>query len=226
MATRVKSKEIQVQKPAQSLQAFQQKLNSGEDLQTGILRPVLITAGGVVALVILYFGFQGWRSAAIERYESGMAQLQVEVQGDGSAPVTPQDLEQRMRERLPRLQALVAGAPGARKAEARAVLASWQLQLDGKSAIVEEGKGPWAALRQAQRHIAMGQGKEATAVLARLRKDADPDEAWSALYWTTLLDADRLLGDRAQALKDVADYKARFRDKADQDTMDRLLKGI
>jgi hypothetical protein len=227
MATQPKSKEIQVQKPAQSLQAFQKKLSTGEDLQTGILKPILITAGAAVVVLLAIFGFMAHRARVVERYEATMGQILADVNGDPLSQAPGTDVEKHMRENLPRLQALVQHAPGSRKAAAASLLAAWQLELDGKTAVVQAPPdGPWASLRLAQRQVNLAQGKEALATLAPLRHKAGPDEAWASLYWTTLLQVDELQGNRDQAWKDFAEYKARFKEKADLAAMERTLAGI
>jgi len=226
MAANIKSKEIQVQKPAQSLQAFQAKIASGEDIQAGLLKPVLIAAGSVLAIALLVFGITTWRSNAVEKHESALAAMLLEVQGDGQTPVTPADTEKRMRERLPRLEALAAKAPSSCKHTTQGVLNAWRLELDGKASGVTTGSDPWSKLRLAQRQIVLGKGQEALAILTPLRSSAVPSEAWAGLYWSTLLDARRLQGDRDSAWKDLAEYKSRFRDEADTTSMERLIAGI
>jgi len=225
MVTHHKDKVIQVQKPAQSLQAFQQKVASGEDLRVGYLKPILMVAGIAVVAVSAYFGFRAVRSNSQEKYQTSLADLQLEVAGTDAAPATPQEMEQRMRERLPRLEALARSAPGDEKAVAEGLLATWRLQLGDKSAAPVPAAGVWGQLRLAQKQVAMGRAQDATATLAGLRKGADPDQAWSGLFWNTLLDADRLQGDRNQAWKDLAEYKARFKEQADP-ALDRLLSGV
>lgn len=225
MVTHSKNKIIQVQKPAQSLQAFQKKVASGEDVQTGLLRPMLITAGVVLGLGVAVFGFRSWRASVVEKYEAELAALEIDVTGDPMAPAPPADLEKRMRDKLPQLEALVGRAPGAEKAAAEGLLASWKLQLDGKGGVPAVQDDAWGKLRLAQKQVAMGQGAEALATLGGLRKDADPGKAWSSVFWTTLMDANRLQGDRAQALKDLGDYKARFKTQADP-AVERMVQGV
>ncbi len=225
MVSPSKNKVIQVQKPAQSLQAFQKKVASGDDIQTGLLRPMLIGAGIVLGLGVAVFGYRSWRASVVERYESEMATLQLDVTGTSQEPVPAAEIEKRMREKLPQLEALVQRAPGSEKDAAQGLLASWKLQLDGTGGVNAVQDDAWGKLRLAQKQIALGQGKEAATTLASLRKKADPDQAWASVYWSTLLDADRLLGDRAQALKDFADYKARFKNQADP-AVERMLQGV
>ena len=225
MVSTSKNKVIQVQKPAQSLQAFQKKVASGDDIQTGILRPMLYTAGGLVVLGVAVFGFRSWRASVLERHEAERASIELEVEGDPTQPATPAELEKRMREKLPQLEALARKAPGSGKAETEGLLASWKLQLDGKGGIAPTTDDVWGKLRLAQKQVAMGQAPEAFATLASLRKAAEPDQAWANIFWSTLLDADRLKGDRAQALKDVAEYKARFKTLADP-AVERMLQGV
>ena len=225
MVSHSKNKVIQVQKPAQSLQAFQKKVASGEDIQEGLLKPMLIGAGVVLGLGIIVFGFRSWRASVVERYESELATLELEVTGDATTPTPAAEVEKRMREKLPELEALVNRAPGAEKLSAEGLLASWKLQLDGKGGIPAVQNDAWGKLRLARKQVAMGQGPEALATLGGLRKEANPGKAWSSIFWSTLLDADRLQGDRAQALKDYADYKARFKTLADP-SLERMLQGV
>jgi len=226
MATNIKSKEIQVQKPAQSLQAFQAKLATGDDIQTGILKPVLFVAGSLILVAVMVFGFIAWRGRNIEKHEAALASLLIEVEGDGQAPVPAPEQEKRMRDRLSRLEALAASAPSASRATTQGILNTWRLELDGKASAIVSGTDTWAKLRLAQREIALGKGKEALAILDPLRKAATESEPWATLYWGTLLDARRLQGDRDGAWKDLAEYKSRFREKADTASMERLISGI
>ncbi|BDU75060.1 YfgM family protein [Mesoterricola sediminis] len=225
MVSSNKNKVIQVQKPAQSLQAFQKKVASEADVNTGILKPMLIGAGVVLGLGVAVFGFRGWRASVVERFEADLASLQLEVTGSPMEPVPAAEVEKRMREKLPQLETLVKGAPGSEKAVAEGVLASWKLQLDGKGGVAADLEDAWGRLRAAQKHLALGSADEALAALTPLRKDADPGKAWAPVFWTTLLDADRLKGDRAQALKDVADYKSRFKTQADP-AVEHMLQGV
>ncbi len=228
MASHYKDKVIQVQKPAQSLQAFQKKVASGEDVQVGVLKPLLIGAGILVAGATAFFVYRTMSAGSLEKHQTALADLQLEVTGDptGSGePVSPKDLEQRMRERLPRLEALAKSAPGGDRQATEGLLATWRLQLGDPNAALPAGKDAWAQLRLAQKQIALGQGQEAGATLAPMRKAADPDQAWAPIFWSTLLDADQLLGNRDQAWKDLAEYKTRFKAQADA-SLDRLLAGV
>ena len=227
MAANPKSKEIQVQKPAQSLQHFQAKVASGDDLDTGILQPVL-GAVAVVAIVGLgWFGFEAWRAQKLERHEAALAELLFKVEGDGATPVPPAELEQRYRANLPALEALAVSAPSSRRAIVQGMAASWKLQLEGKgNPLTPDLKNPWSRIREAQRLIAKGDAAGATTLLEPLRKQAEPQAPWGQLWWTPRVELHRLKGDRAEALKDVADYKARFKQDADGVQMDKLLQGI
>ncbi|HLO68333.1 MAG TPA: hypothetical protein VK188_15010 [Holophaga sp.] len=225
MVSSSKNKVIQVQKPAQSLQAFQQKVASGDDLNTGILKPMLIVAGVALGLGVVVFGYRSWRASVVEKFESELASLQLDVNGSPMMPTPAPEVEKRMREKLPALESLVKRAPGSERTTAEGVLAAWKLQLDGKGGVAGEQQDAWGKLRAAQKAVALGQADQALAALASLRKDADPGQAWAPVFWSTLLDADRLKGDRAQALKDVADYKSRFKTQADP-AVERMLQGV
>ena len=225
MVSHSKDRVIQVQKPAQSLQAFQKKVATGDDIRAGYLKPLLMGAGVLVVAFASYFGFKAVRASSLEKHQTALADLQIEVIGDQSVPATPQELEQRMRERLPRLEALARSAPHDDKAVTEGLLATWRLQLGEKATPPAAPADPWSKLRLAQKQVAMGQGKAAADTLATLRGKADPDQAWASVFWSTLLDADRLQGNRDQAWKDLADYKSRFKLQADPG-LDRLLAGV
>lgn len=225
MAANPKSKEIQVQKPAQSLQAFQRSLGQGEEVGAGLLKPVLLAAGLLLAGVLGFFGWQAWRSSALERHENAMAEVVQAVFGDGLAPVAPSEIEKRMREQLPLLEGLVKRAPGPARSVAEGTLASWRLQLEGQGGLEATAGDPWSRLRLAHRQVALGQAQEADQTLRELRAEAQPDEPWASLYWTLLMDLHRLKGDRSEALKDFADYKNRYKERADP-VVERMLASI
>ena len=226
MARPTKPRVIQVQKPAQSLAHFQSKLGRDVQEDAGLLKPLLIGAGVVVACGLAVGGWQAYQGQRIEKHEATLALLQQAVDGDGITPLAPAEVEKRMRDRLPQLEALTASAPGSRKAIAQGVLNTWRLCLDGKSPLEPAETGPWGRIRMAERAIALGQAQEARAQLGPLRAKAQPGLPWSEAYWASVLDADRVAGDRAQAWKDLSEYKARFRGKSDTAAMDSLLQSI
>jgi hypothetical protein len=225
MSPSSRNKEIQVQRPAQSLAHFKSKVAGPEDAYTGIMKPLLAGAGILVLGLLAWGGIASIRSRAFERHEAALAELIHEVEGDGSAAAAP-DLEKKMRDRLPALEALARSAPSAQKVVTEGLLASWKLQLDGKATPVSQTDDPWGRLRQAQAALVLGKGDEAQKLLAPLRKEARPEEAWGSLYWSTTLEVDRLLGSRDQAWRDLAEYKQRFKDQADAAPLEQLLKGI
>jgi hypothetical protein len=226
MAANIKHKEIQVQKPAQSLQAFQAKLASGQDVQSTILKPVLISVGIVLVLALSIFGFMAWRSSVVEKFETALANIVQETKGTSQTPLPAAEEEKRMREALPKLEALAKTAPGSSKEIANAMIASWKLQLDSKGVVAPTVSDPWSRIRSAQRLIALGQGTEALSTLSPLRSSATPDQAWAEPFWNTMLEVRRLQGDREQAWKDFADYKERFKEKADTSSMEHVLSSI
>jgi len=226
MVVHGKDKVIQVQKPAQSLQAFQKKVAGGEDIQVGYLKPMVMAAGVLVVGFAAFYGFRAVRAASLEKHQAALAALQIEVMGaQATAEPTPQELEQRMRERLPRLEALAGSAPRDDRAVTGGLLATWRLELGEKAPAPPVPSDPWAKLRLAQKQVALGQAQEAAATLASLRASAGPDQAWAQVFWSTLLDNDRLQGNRDQAWKDLAEYKARFKQQADSG-LERLLAGV
>ncbi|HJW71887.1 MAG TPA: hypothetical protein VJ486_03450 [Geothrix sp.] len=226
MARPTKAREIQVQKPAQSLAHFQSKLGQGQEEDAGLLKPILIGFGALLAVGLIYGGWSAWRAQGIEKYEASLAALQLEVEGDGVTPVPASEMEKRMRERLPKLEALAATAPSSRKEDAVGLLNTWRLALDGKAALSAKTPDAWGRIRLAQRALALGQAQEARTQLEPLRAKALPAEPWAEAYWTSQVDVDRLTGDRAQALKDLAEYRARFKGRSDGAELERMLQSI
>ena len=221
-----KQREIQVQKPAQSLAHFQTKLGQAHVEEVGLLKPILIGAGVVVALGLIAGGWQAYRAQAVEKHEAALALLQEAVEGDGITPVAPAVAEQRMRERLPQLEALAKSAPASRRAVTEGLLNTWRLDLDGKAPGQTEARDPWGRLRLAERAIALGQAGAARQQLEPLRGKAKPGQPWAEAWWTAQLDADRVAGDRAQAWRDLSEYKARFKGRGDVNALDSLLQSI
>jgi len=226
MARPSNSREIQVQKPAQSLAHFQTKVAQGQEVDGGLLKPLLIGVASLVALGIVYGAWSAWRSSVAEKHEAALSALQMEVEGDGLVPVPAPEVEKRMRERLGRLEALVSKAPSSRKAASAGLLDTWRLTLDGKGQVSAKPADAWGQLRLAQRAIALGQVQEARTQLDPLRAKATPGEPWAEAFWTSQLDADRLAGDRAQALKDLAEYKSRFKGRGDASALENLVQSI
>ncbi|BDU68079.1 hypothetical protein GETHOR_01800 [Geothrix oryzae] len=226
MARVTKDREIQVQKPAQSLAHFQTKLGQGEKEDGGLLKPILIGVVSVIALGLVYGAWSAYRTQAAEKHEAALSALQMEVEGDGITPLPPAEVEKRMRERLGRLETLVAEAPSSRKAASAGLLATWRLALDGKAPAPVAADDAWTHIRLAQRAIALGQAPAARLQLDPLRAKAQPGEPWAEAFWSSQLETDRLAGDRAQALKDLTEYKARFKGRGDADAMERLVQSI
>ncbi len=226
MAQATKHRQIQVQKPAQSLAHFQTKYNQGQEEDAGLLKPILLGVSALAVVGLLIGGWSAWRASTIEKHEAALAALQVEVEGDGVTPLPAPEVEKRMRERLGKLEALAQGAPSSRKAATAGLVATWRLTLDGKGAAPARSEDPWSQLRLAQRALALGQLQEARGLLDPLRAKATSGETWGEAFWLNQLEADRLAGDRAQALKDLADYKARFKGRSEAASLDSLLQSI
>lgn len=226
MARSTKDREIQVQKPAQSLAHFQTKLGTGEDEDAGLLKPILLGVAAVAVVGLAIGGFSAWRGSVIEKHEAALSALQIEVEGDGVVPLPPAEVEKRMRERLGKLEALVVAAPSSRKDATAGLLATWRLALDGKGQAPGAAEDAWGRIRLAQRALALGRLPEARAQLDPLRAKATPEEPWAEAFWTSQMDANRLAGDRPQALKDLADYKARFKGRGDAAALESLLQSI
>ncbi len=226
MARPPKEREIQVQKPAQSLAHFQTKLGQGEEEDGGLLKPILIGITSLLVLGLIYGAWTAWRTSATEKHEAALSALQMEVEGDGVTPPPAAEVEKRMRERLGRLEALATSAPSTRKAVTLGLLATWRLSLDGQGRAPAKAQDAWGQLRLAQRALALGQLQEARAQLEPLRAKATPGAAWAEAFWSSQLEADRLAGDRPQALKDLAEYKARFKGRGDASALENLLQSI
>lgn len=228
MSTSVRNKEIKVQRAAQSLDHFKTKVAGSEDVYVGILKPTLIGAGILVVGLLAWAGFANMRSKAVERHEAALAEVLRYVEGSGTPPASAVEVERRMREKLPVLETLARSAPSAQRQVAEGHLASWRLQLGaaGTNAATTETGDPWQRIRLAQRDIALGHAEDALRRLVPLRKDATPQEPWGRLYWTVLMDCNRLQANRDQALKDLAEYKQRFKDQPEVNSLDAVVKGI
>jgi hypothetical protein len=226
MASPSKAREIQVQKPAQSLAHFQMKVDQGVKPDGGLLKPILIGAVSLILLGVVYSARGAWRTPSIEKHEAALSALQMEVEGDGITPLPAAEVEKRMRERLGRLESLAATAPSSRKAVTADLLSTWRLALDGKEQAPAKAEDAWGRLRLAQRALALGRAQDARAQLDPLRAKATPGEPWAEAFWANQLDTDRLPGDRAQALKDLAEYKARFKGRGDATALENLLQSI
>ncbi len=223
----IRNKEIQVQKPAQSLAHFQAKLASADDVETGLVRPLLVTGGVLVLLVAGFFGYRAWQVGRIERFEASRAELLRAIEGDPQSVDASQGYEQRLRANLPALEKLALEAPGSRRASALAEANAFHLMLEGKSATeLPAPEGPLERIQAAARFVALGQGKPALDLLLPLRGKAKAGAPWADVYWTTLMDARCLSGDRAAALKDLSDYRAEFPQGAAFAQLEQKAKGI
>ncbi|MBK8727067.1 MAG: hypothetical protein IPL96_13760 [Holophagaceae bacterium] len=223
----IRNKEIQVQKPAQSLAHFQAKVASADDLETGLVKPLLIGGGTVLVLVIGYFAFSSWQTGRVERFEASRAELLKAIEGDPKVPAAAADYEKRLRENLPALDRLAKEAPGSRRAQAVAEAGSYHLMLEGKTGTATMvPSGSVGKVQSAARLIALGQGKEALDLLLPLRGKAKAGEPWADFYWVTLMDARRLTGDRAGALQDLSDYRKEFQGEGYIRLLERMAKGI
>ena len=218
-----RDKVIQVQKKAQSLEQFQ-RAAAGEG--SPALKGVLLGGGLLVAALIAWGAWTVHRQRAAEAFETRIASLRLQVEGDGLTPVAPDQLQTRMQAALPQLEALVKEAPSSRRPQAEGLLASWKLELTGQGGLPAATATPWGRLREAQRLTALGQGKEAKILLDPLRAKATSDEPWGQAYWVSLLEVDRLNGDRDQAFKDLGEYRARFKDTRDSAQLDRMVQSI
>ena len=218
-----RDKVINVQKKAQSLEQFQRRA-AGEG--SPALKAVVIGAGVLVLGIIAWGAWAVHRQHKTEAFETQIATLRLQVEGDGTAPVPADQLQSRMQAALPRLEALVQDAPSSRRAQATGLLATWKLDLSGQGGIAATTDTPWGRLREAQRLTALGQGKEAKALLDPIRAKATPEAAWGQAYWVSLLEVDRLNGDRDQAFKDLSDYRARFKEAGDSAQLDKLVQSI
>jgi hypothetical protein len=232
--TKIKQKEIRIQKPAQSLTAFQARVASGADERSGLLRGFVITCVALLVLIGGLFVWRMWRTSRIERHETALAALVFEVNGDAASIATnpaaaspaAEGREQRLRDAVPRLETLAAKAPGSRRDVALGILSTWKLELEGAGGILPEPTDPWSRLRLAQRSIALGQAVDAYGMISALHKNAKPNQAWAQLYWASLMQIRQLEGNREQALRDYAEYRTIFKDKADLGAMDKALKAI
>ncbi len=218
-----RDKVISVQKKAQSLEQFQRRA-AGEG--SALAKGLLIGTGVLVAAIVAWGGWTLHRTRVETAFETQIATLRLEVEGDGSTPVPSAQVQARMQAALPRLEALVNDAPSSRKALAAGLLATWKLDLSGQGGVAASSRTPLDRLREAQRLTALGQGKDAKAILDPLRAKATADAPWGQAYWVSLLEVDRLNGDRAQGFKDLGEFRARFKDAGDSAQLDKLVQSI
>ena len=224
--TSIKQKEIQIQKPAQSLTAFQRAVASGIDERSNLMKRFIIISIAVLVGIAVVVFWNMWRSHRVEQHETALSALISEVEGSFSIPASPAEREQRMRSTLPRLEELARVAPGASKNITNGILSVWKLELDGVGGTLPAPTDPWSRLRLAQRYIVLGQASEASDLISVLHKNAKSNRAWAQIYWSTLMQIRQLEGNREQALKDYTEYREIFKDKADLDAMDKILKTI
>ena len=222
----IKQKEIQIQKPAQSLTAFQHKVASGVDERSNLMKRVIIISVAILVVIAVVVSWNMWRGHKIEQHETALSALIAEVEGNLSNPVPPAEKERRMRDALPRLEELARTAPSVSKNITNGILSAWKLEIDGAGGALPAPTDPWSRLRLAQRHIVLGQSNEASDLISPLHKNAKPNRAWSQMYWLSLMQIRQLDGNREQALKDYAEYREIFKDRADLDAMDKILKTI
>ncbi len=218
-----RDKVIQVQKKAQSLEQFQRRA-AGEG--SSAVKAVFLGAGAVVVALAAWGAWSLHRQRQVDAFETRLATLRLQVEGDGLAPVPPDQLQARMQSALPQLEVLVKDAPASRRPQAAGLLATWKLELTGQGGIPAATDSPWGRLREAQRLVALGQGKEAKAVLDPIRGRATADAAWGQAYWISLLEADRLNGDRAQGEKDLGEYRMRFKGAGGEAQLQKLVQSI
>ncbi|HJW34265.1 MAG TPA: hypothetical protein VJ505_13040 [Holophagaceae bacterium] len=219
-----KERLIQVQKPAQSLERFQQDYARTQDGDGSMLRSILMGVGALAVLGLGYLIFDQWRQSSIERFEGSLARLVEDVEG-GVQPATGEALQKKMREAVPKLESLAREAPSARKDMAQGLVATWKLSLDGKGA-APGGSDAWGRLALVHRHLTLGQAAEAAKVLDALRGKADPGQPWAPEFWRAQLEADRLAGAGDQARAHLADYKDRFKGRSLDASLDKIVEGI
>ncbi|MDR0498717.1 MAG: hypothetical protein LBH03_03140 [Holophagales bacterium] len=226
LKTNIKQKEIRIQKPAQSLSTFQSKITLGMNEHSNLMKRFIIVGVAILLGIAVVVFWNIWRHHKIEQHETAMSALILEVEGTLTNSVPPAEKEQRMRNALSRLEELARTAPGACKSVANGMVSTWKLELDGKGTSLPTPADPWSRLRLAQKNIVLGQSKEAGDAISVLHKIAKPNQAWSQLYWSMLLQIRQLDGDREQALKDYAEYRKIFREQSDLITMDKILDAI
>ncbi|MDR2697609.1 MAG: hypothetical protein LBB40_03945 [Holophagales bacterium] len=224
--TSIKQKEIRIQKPTQSLTAFQRKVALGIDERSNLMKRFIIASAAVLVGIAALVFWNMWRRHKIEQHETALSALITEVEGSLSNPVSSAEREQRMRNALPRLEEIASVAPSASKNVANGIVSTWKLELDGTGGPLPVPTDHWSRLRLAQRSIVLGQAKEASDLISALHKSAKPDQAWSQLYWSMLMQIRQLEGNREQALKDYSEYRKIFKGQADLSAMDKMLDAI
>lgn len=151
-----------------------------------------------------------------KKYLIDLTHLNSKTLGYEFENITLDDIEKRMQENMPHLIKLVHSAPDSKRSYAEKILLTWQTQLGYKSELSINIKpcSIWDNLCLAQRSIVLGKIDEATEILMPLRRSASPDKSWSQTFWYTLMNLDRLRGDRNQGWIDLIEYKTLFKEKA------------
>ena len=222
----IKQKEIKIQKPAQSLTAFQRKVASGVDERSVLIRGFVTAGISLLAIAAVLITVRVWSSHNIGKHETALSALIMEVDGTPYSPVPPDERGERLQSAIPILEELAKKAPRTSKDVALGILSAWRLELNGEGAALPAPADPWSRLRLAQRSIALGQAAEASDLISSLHKDAKANRAWAHNYWYALMQIRQLEGNREQALKDYAEYRKIFKQQADLNSMDNILRTI
>jgi len=194
----------------------QMYIQKSDNIKTKMVLSIVALIVMITVVATLYITFQAVRNSSKKKHRTSLANFQLEV-FDGVVAfgsVLPKNIEDRMRESLPQLEALVRSAPSSDDGLTGRVLDSWRTQLSLGDSSLSKPSDAWGRLFLAQRFVALGDADNATAAIVTLRKSANPSEAWATTFWSTLIDIDQLQGDRNKAWKDLAEYKLRFKQKA------------
>jgi hypothetical protein len=205
-----------------------QKLIQKQDyLGTKVVSTIVVLIGIIAFVATLYVVFQSVQNSSKKKHRIALANFELEV-FDGinlSSSTWPKEIEDRMIERLPQLEALASSAPRSDGGMTDRVLASWRIQLDRPDSSLPQPSDAWSRLFLGQRFIALGDAKSAQDVVAPLRKSANPNKAWATVFWSNLIGIDQLQGDRNQGWKDLAEYKAKFKQQANP-ALEHMIAGI
>lgn len=213
--------EIQVQKPAPSLQNFQKTL--GQPDRTQLFRYALWC--GVLSLVLLLSkaGFDYFADQRVVRFLVTFEQIRSESEGNLSNLNKGEALRSSIEKGIPRLQALLKTTPSAYQNQVFGMLKKWELILGTSPSTNPSLKlAPWETLQLAEQALAVGQTQQAQDLIQPLGSKAKLQASWGMTYWELQLSIDQQKG----SFRDAQDHLALFEKsypKADASALRKIV---
>ncbi|MFM1773269.1 MAG: hypothetical protein RL124_41 [Acidobacteriota bacterium] len=200
---------IQVQKPAPSLDHFQQSL-SKED-PSKVFKKILWAVGIFVALLLVGYFIRQSREKAVLAFQGQLSALRIEALGTEFEPKKGEALTQSLARYLPQAEALLPQVPSSQKNGLINLINNWRLVLSlPPLADTPSSLQAWERIQQANQALLLGQPQEAQAFLKPLESDADTPSSWAQAYWEIQLMIDQAQGDAVSARKHLDLYRQAF----------------